>query len=210
VDLPAGKNLMGAFWQPRFVLADPATLATLPRRELVAGYGEVLKYALLGDPDQLGTLDAGAPLARQADVVRRCAAQKAAVVSADEREQTGARATLNLGHTVGHAIEAASFRRPAPLLHGEAVALGLVAAARVSRGAGLCGPDLEAQVAAACVRLGLPADLGPWRGDEVMQFLGVDKKREGARLRFIGLERPGVTRLVDLAPAEIVAFLRSP
>jgi 3-dehydroquinate synthase len=210
VDLAAGKNLVGAFWQPRFVLAAPETLATLPRRELVAAHGEVLKYALLAAPEWLDRVQLDAPAEARAELVLRCAAIKAGVVAADEQERTGARATLNLGHTVGHAIEAASLRTPRPLLHGEAVALGLVAAARVSHGAGVCDAGLERTVAAACARLGLPHDLTPWLGDEVMAFLGADKKRAGDKLRFVAVEAPGKVRLVDLAPAEILAFLRSP
>jgi 3-dehydroquinate synthetase len=210
VDLPAGKNLVGAFHQPRFVLAAPETLATLPRRELVAGFGEVVKYALLASPAWLERASPDAPAADLAELVLACAAIKARVVGEDEREQTGARATLNLGHTVGHAIEAASFSRPAPLLHGEAVALGLVAAARVSARAGVGDPALEAHIAAVNRRLGLPHDLAPWLGDDVMSYLSVDKKRAGARIRFIALEAPGRVRPVELSPAEIAGFLRSP
>jgi 3-dehydroquinate synthetase len=136
--------------------------------------------------------------------VRRCAAAKAAVVAADEREQTGARAALNLGHTVGHAIEQASGYR---LLHGEAVALGLVAAARVSARLGLADPALEGRVAAALGRCGLGTDLSPWLRAEVLAPIGVDKKRRGARVRFIALEDVGRWTPVDLAPDEIASLL---
>jgi 3-dehydroquinate synthetase len=135
-------------------------------------------------------------------LVRACAAHKAAVVSADERETTGARATLNLGHTVGHAIEAASGR-----LHGECVALGLVAAARVSERLGVSGP-LEGQVAAAVRRVGLDADLDRYLTDDVLSYVAVDKKRAGGKLRFIALEGIGATRIVDLTPAELGRVLR--
>jgi shikimate kinase/3-dehydroquinate synthase len=211
VDLDAGKNLVGAFWQPRFVLAAPETLRTLPRRELVAAFGEVVKYALLAAPDWLDRVIVDAGPDELTELVLRCATIKAAVVSADELERTGARATLNLGHTVGHAIEAASFTRPAPLLHGEAVALGLVAAARVSVAAGVAeDPDLEAQVVAVNARLDLPHDLGPWLGDDVMAFFGADKKRVGKEVTFIAIEAPGRVRSVGLSPAQITGFLRSP
>ncbi len=232
VDLAAGKNLLGAFWQPRFVLAALPTLATLPRRELMAGFGEVLKYALLDagfgpiealSLDLVATLDGGRPPAELAATVLRCAAYKADVVARDERELTGLRAVLNLGHTVGHAIEAASFATPTPLLHGEAVALGLVAAARVSARAGLGDAGLEARVVAACRRLGLPHELDPWLRPEVLAYLSVDKKRAGSQLKFIALERAGQTggpesvpvlhpqvRVVSFTTAQIEGFLRSP
>jgi 3-dehydroquinate synthetase len=208
VDMPAGKNLLGAFWQPRFVLAAPATLATLPPRELTAGYGEVLKYALLDEG--FGALDELAPGRAIEQLVLRSAAYKAGVVARDERELTGLRAVLNLGHTVGHAIEAASLRSAHPLLHGEAVALGLVAAARVSTRSGVAiESDLEARVSAACRRLGLPHDLDPWIRPDVLVYLGVDKKRAGSQLKFIALERPGHIRTVSLTPAQIEGFLRA-
>ena len=209
VDLPAGKNLAGAFWQPRFVLADPATLATLPPRELRSGWGEVVKYGLLGDRSLFERLESDGPPppndpARLGELVRRCAAIKAAVVSADEREETGLRASLNLGHTVGHAIELASGYG---LLHGEAVALGLRAAARVSSRLGLCDAGLEGRVAAALAGCGLVDPLEPWLEPRVLEHVGVDKKRRGARIGFIALEDVGRWRAVDLEPAELVRLL---
>jgi shikimate kinase/3-dehydroquinate synthase len=208
VDMPAGKNLLGAFWQPRFVLAAPSTLTTLPARELVAGYGEVLKYALLDAG--FGPIESLAPGKDVAATVLRSAAYKASVVARDERELTGLRAVLNLGHTVGHAIEAASLTTPSPLLHGEAVALGLIAAARVSTRAGVATePDLEARVTAACERLGLPSKLDPWIRPDVLLYLGVDKKRAGSLVNFIVLERPGQVRTLPLTPAQVEGFLRA-
>jgi 3-dehydroquinate synthetase len=206
VDLAAGKNLVGAFWQPRFVLADVATLATLPPRELAAAAGEVVKYGLLGDAQLFERLESDGLPSEHAELVLRCAAVKAAVVARDERELTSARAALNLGHTVGHAIELASGYR---LLHGEAVALGLVAAARVSARLGLADPALEARVAAALGRCGLDADLAPWLRAEVLSHVSVDKKRQGARVRFIALEAVGRWKAVDLEPAELAALLIS-
>ena len=132
------------------------------------------------------------------------------VVARDEREITGLRAVLNLGHTVGHAIEAASLRSDKPLLHGEAVALGLIAAARLSTRAGVSSvADLEARVTAACARLGLPHELDPWLRPDVMLYLGVDKKRAGTTLGFIAIERPGHVRTLQLTPAQIEGFLRA-
>jgi 3-dehydroquinate synthetase len=206
VDLPSGKNLVGAFWQPRFVLADPATLETLSARELRAAQGEVVKYGLLGDADLFTALEAGSEPA-PAELILRCARLKAAVVSADERETTGARATLNLGHTVGHAIEAASWKTDAPLLHGEAVALGLIAAARVSARTGVCDPALPERVTRLIARLGMNAELQPWLRDDVLAYVSVDKKRAAGKVRFIAVEAPGRTRTVDMTVEELKTAL---
>ncbi|HEV7557080.1 MAG TPA: bifunctional shikimate kinase/3-dehydroquinate synthase, partial [Kofleriaceae bacterium] len=147
IDVSAGKNLVGAFHQPRLVACGLATLATLPARERRAGFGELWKYALLDGRELWQAVDActawardgGEPTSELRTVIHRSIAYKAAIVSRDEREQTGHRALLNLGHTVGHAIESAS-----GMHHGEAVGLGLVAACRVS--AALGHPDLTGEV----------------------------------------------------------------
>ena len=146
IDLPAGKNLVGAFHQPSRVICHLATLDTLPARERRAGFGELWKYALLDGPALWSAVDACAAWAASGgprpaelrEVIRACVAYKAAIVSRDEREVTGQRALLNLGHTVGHAIEAET-----GLHHGEAIGLGLVAACRVSAALGLAPPEIE-------------------------------------------------------------------
>src|SRR5438309_4240378 len=137
-----GKNLIGAFHQPRLVVVDVATLRSLPRREFVAGLAEVVKYAVIRDAELFAALEAqldgllGLDESVLVPVVASCCEHKAAVVAADEREESGERAVLNFGHTVGHALEVLTeYRR---LLHGEAVAIGMVAAARVSQARGLC------------------------------------------------------------------------
>jgi shikimate kinase/3-dehydroquinate synthase len=215
VDLPAGKNLVGTFWQPRFVLADPSVLATLPAREMRAALAEVLKYGLLFDPPLFERLRAEGPPTDLTDIVSRCARWKAGVVAKDERETRsaeGGRALLNLGHTVGHAIEAASGATTGErgaLLHGEAIALGLIAAARVSERLGCAPPGLEAPIAATVEGLGLDAKLGPWLNDAVFSYLSVDKKRAGKKIRFVALEAVGRTRVVELGPEEIGRILRS-
>ncbi len=203
INLAAGKNLVGAFWQPRLVLADPDLLVSLPVRERRAAFGELAKYGLLdGDElyravDQLGPELAreqwkGGPPPALGAIIRRCAAIKAWIVSRDEREQSGERALLNLGHTVGHAIEAAAGY--GEILHGEAVGLGLVAASRVSAALGLAPRELEARVVATLGRAALPTDVGPWLRPDVLDRIGVDKKRTGNGLRFIGLAGPGQPR----------------
>jgi len=221
IDLPAGKNLVGAFHQPRLVHAHVPTLSTLPVRERRAGFGELWKYALLDGESLWAAVEAVAPWAAGDDggdgddlapppdelvaVIERAATLKAAVVSRDEREQTGERALLNLGHTVGHAIEAAADWR---LAHGEAVGLGLIAAARVSHRLGLAAADLEGRVVEALRATGLPAALDPWLGDDVLARVTVDKKRKGTHIGFIACAAPGDGRVIEVAPAQLADLLR--
>jgi shikimate kinase/3-dehydroquinate synthase len=214
VDLPAGKNLVGAFWQPRLVACATATLATLPARERRAGFGELWKYALLDGADLWravaacaawaaapGELEAPPPELR--GVIDRSIAYKAEIVGADERELTGTRALLNLGHTVGHAIETAS-----GMLHGEAVALGLLAACRVSAAVLGAPPELERELFAALAASGLPTDLDRWLTDDVLARVRVDKKRLGATLRFIAIREVGSCEPVEIAVTELPRILR--
>ena len=209
IDLPAGKNLVGAFHQPRLVWCNVETLETLPDRERRAGFGELWKYALLDGRELWDLVTACAPWAADGgdrpavlrEVIQRSIAYKAAIVGRDEREQTGQRALLNLGHTVGHAIESAS-----GLHHGEAVGLGLLAACRVS--AALGGPDLEAQVTEALVRSGLPADLRPFLSDDVLARVQVDKKRVGDKVRFVVIREVGRCETTEIAITEIRRILR--
>jgi len=208
-----GKNLIGAFWQPSLVLADPELLVTLPRRERMAAYGELVKYALLDEALMDDMLAIAEPLCAEAitvdehicDVIRRSAAVKVAVVSTDERER-GLRATLNLGHTLGHAIEKEAGL--GTLLHGEAVALGLIAACRVSAALGLCDPGLEERVRTMLEAAGLDVDLAPWLTEPVFERLRVDKKRTGSRIRFITVAAPGDVRLHDMEMDALVGALR--
>lgn len=214
INIAAGKNLVGAFWQPSFVLADPEVLATLPARERRAAFGELVKYALLDSEELFDQVDAVAP-AMAADtreipqelgeVIRRCAAIKSWIVTRDEREETGERALLNLGHTVGHAIEAATDY--AGFLHGEAVAIGLVAACRVSAALGIADADLEARTVATLERAGLDVALDPWLRDDVLSRIGVDKKRTGSRIRFVTLRAVGAPGLTDIELEELVRIL---
>lgn len=216
VNIAAGKNLVGAFWQPSLVLADPEVLSTLPARERRAAYGELIKYGLLDGEDLYAAVEAiadwvaadGSNDAPRAvtDVIRRCAAYKSWIICRDEREQTGERALLNLGHTVGHAIEAATGY--ARFLHGEAVGLGLVAACRLSARLGLCDAALEQRVAGVLRTAGLDADVGEWLRDDVLSRIGVDKKRTGDNVRFVTLAGVGQPQLTEIAIDELVRFLR--
>ena len=218
INLEAGKNLVGAFHQPSLVLCDPDLLATLPARERRAAFGELVKYALLDGDEMWAQVDElagaladetwrGAPPSL-VPVVRRSAAIKAAIVSTDEQERRGERALLNLGHTVGHAIEAAAGY--GALLHGEAVALGLVATCRVSAALGLAGVDLEERVTGSLERAGLDTDLDRWLRPDVLARMGVDKKRTGASIRFIAVEQPGRPQLVPIEVARLGEILAAP
>jgi len=209
INLSAGKNLAGAFHQPRAVFIDTGFLATLPQREFAAGAAEIVKYGLLGDAALYAEL-AAKPLvdagdARTASIVRQCCAAKAAVVQEDEHETkaTGGRALLNLGHTFGHAVEQVTgYKR---YLHGEAVGLGLVAAARLSERLGLLGAGeaakIETVVAAhrSPVRLEPALELGA-----LMAAMQRDKKVRAGKLRFVVLAGIGEAQTKDDVPTEPV------
>jgi 3-dehydroquinate synthase len=196
IDTPRGKNLIGAFHQPRLVLADLAALDTLPRRELVCGYAEVLKCALLGDDAFFGWLEAhgSSVLAREpralARAVRRSVEMKAAIVSLDEREGAGGqRALLNLGHTFAHAIEAETGFGEA-LKHGEAVGLGCAMAFRFSAELGLCPGEDAARAGRAAAAAGLPTRLAniagqPFSAPSLIAHMARDKKTQDGALTFI-------------------------
>ncbi|HET6519717.1 MAG TPA: 3-dehydroquinate synthase [Geminicoccaceae bacterium] len=214
-----GKNLIGAFHQPRLVLADTGALDTLPPRELRAGYAEVVKYGLLGDADFFAWLErcgaellAGDAAARRHAVVKSCLA-KAAIVAEDERESSGGRrALLNLGHTFAHGLEALTGYGDA-LLHGEAVACGMVLAFDLSARLGLCPPGDAERVRRHLASLGLPTTPtairpGGFPADALIEAMGRDKKVRDGRLTFVlarGIGRAFVTSDVD--PAALRALL---
>ncbi len=194
INAPQGKNLIGAFHQPRLVLADTSILTTLPRREMLAGYAEVVKYGLIRDPAFFQWLEAhGADLVQgeraelQHGVLESCRA-KAEVVAADERE-SGQRALLNLGHTFGHALEAETGYGD-ELLHGEGVAVGMVMAFDLSVQRGHCPPEDADRVRRHLAAVGLPtgfADLAPrhWDVERLIGHMSRDKKVSGGRITFV-------------------------
>jgi 3-dehydroquinate synthase len=205
-----GKNLIGLFHQPRIVIADTSLLATLPRRELLAGYAEVVKYAALGDADFFDWLEVHASAALAGDdaalvhAVAHSCRMKAAIVERDERE-SGERALLNLGHTFGHALEAATGFSER-LIHGEGVAIGMALAFRLSVTLGLCpGQDAERFIR-HLKAMGLPSSIAdiPGRPPDVAELIGHmahDKKASQGRLTFVllrGLGRAFVTRDVPM------------
>jgi len=219
IDTARGKNLIGAFHQPRLVLADLDVLGTLSDREMRAGYAEIIKYGLLGDFAFFEWLEREGPhvLQRRPDAlahaVARSVEMKAEIVAADEKE-AAARALLNLGHTFGHALEAETGYGEA-LLHGEAVAIGCAQAFRFSAGQGLCSGQDAARAEAAIAASGLPIRMDriegfPFSADTLLRHMGQDKKAEGGRLTFVLAKRLGeafVAKSVDAAAVR--AFLVS-
>lgn len=211
VNHPRGKNMIGAFHQPVAVLADTGVLRSLPRRELLAGVAEVIKYGLLGDIEFLGWLEArlDALLALDpavtAETVAHCCRMKAAIVAEDERESlgSGVRARLNLGHTFGHAIE--TYTGYTHWLHGEAVATGMVMAADCSARLGWLTPADARRVHDLIARAGLPVK--PPAGMQPAHFMDLmahDKKVAGGRLRLVLLKRLGEAVLsADFDPAAL-------
>jgi len=216
INTAQGKNLVGSFHQPRMVLADIDALDSLPRRELLAGYAEVVKYGLINDPAFFSWLEGhGADLiegdgaARRHAVMTSCAA-KAAVVAADERE-ADQRALLNLGHTFGHALEA-ECGYTGELLHGEAVAIGMVMAFELSAMLGLCPSEDPARVVRHLASVGLPtspAAIGRgFDASRLVHHMHQDKKVRDGRLTFVlarGIGRAFISREVE--PAQLEALL---
>jgi 3-dehydroquinate synthase len=209
IDTARGKNLIGAFHQPRLVLADTDVLSTLPLRELRAGLAEVIKAGLIEDSDLFAWLEGNAPavLALEPDAlataVVRAVEMKARVVAEDEHETTGRRALLNLGHTFGHALEAEAGYDGA-LLHGEAVALGCALALRFSAAQGLCPPDDVRRTEALLARSGLPTHLadiaGDFRAARLLDRMADDKKTDAGGLTLIlahGIGRAFIARGVQ-------------
>jgi 3-dehydroquinate synthase len=201
IDTARGKNLIGAFHQPRLVLADIEVLSTLPLRELRAGLAEVVKAAAIEDPDFFGWLESALPAVVEREpealtyAVVRAVEIKAAVVAADEHETGGRRALLNLGHTFAHAFEAEAGYETAALLHGEAVALGCALAFRFAAGQALCPkPDAD-RLQALLARAGLPTHLSDlprrFSAERLMDRMADDKKAEGGALTLILPRRIG-------------------
>jgi 3-dehydroquinate synthase len=205
INLPAGKNLVGAFHQPLAVACDVTTLATLPSRMLVEGLGEVVKYGLIDDPVVLERLEGSADLVLAGEpgvlreLVARSVAVKAAIVAADERE-AGVRAHLNLGHTYGHAVEALTGY--GTVLHGEAVAIGMVVALRLGVRLGRTPPALAERAEAVLRRLGLPTEGPVLERADVWDAMGRDKKAVAEGVRFVVLD--GLAAPVVVTPDRAV------
>jgi 3-dehydroquinate synthase len=213
INLAAGKNLVGAFHHPRAVIIAPEFLATLPPREFAAGMAEVIKYGLLGDAALFGRLEREPLAVKSSDlaaVIRRCCEMKAEIVRADERETAaeGGRALLNLGHTFAHAIEQVTGY--GTYLHGEAVAVGLAAAARLSVHLGNLSPADLARVERTLTAHALPVRLRtPLDRAALLAAMQHDKKVRAGRLRFVVLSRIGAAATrPDIAPAVVETVWR--
>ena len=219
INTPRGKNLVGVFQQPALVLADTDVLDTLPEREFRAGYAEVAKYGLIDRPDFFAWLEAnwrevfsGGPARTQA-IAESCRA-KADVVVRDEFE-TGDRALLNLGHTFGHALEAATAYDGTRLVHGEGVSIGMVLAHQFSSRMNLASPDDARRVEAHLSEVGLPISIEDIPGDlpgpeKLLDFIAQDKKVSRGALTFIltrGIGQSFVAR--DVPSSEVLAFLQT-
>jgi 3-dehydroquinate synthase len=208
INAAGGKNLVGAFYQPAAVLIDPETLATLPARELAAGYAEVVKYGLIDDPAFFAWCEAHGPAllagdgAARMEAIEHCVRAKARIVAEDERETSGRRALLNLGHTFGHAIEAESGYA---ILHGEAVAIGMVLAFRFSAARGLCAAGEAERVERHLAAVGLPTRVEIGSPTSLVAHMASDKKASAGRVAFIlarGIGEAFVDKSVELAEVE--------
>jgi 3-dehydroquinate synthase len=218
INTAAGKNLIGAFYQPSLVLIDPETLDTLPERELRAGYAEVVKYGLIDDADFFdwcGTNGAallGGDAKARTHAITHSVAAKARIVGEDERETSGTRALLNLGHTFGHALEAETGFSDR-LLHGEAVAAGMAIAFRFSASRGLCSPEDAKRVTDHLASVGLPTGARPATkadGKTLAAHMAHDKKRDGGTVPFLlarGIGQTYLDKTVTLD--EVATFLDS-
>jgi len=206
VDLPQGKNLVGAFKQPALVVIDPTVLVTLPAEEIRSGLAEVIKHGLIGAPDLFvelerrgrdrGTREQGDQAARIARSLR----VKIAIVEQDPFEQ-GRRAVLNLGHTVGHALEKLS---GFALRHGEAVSIGMVAAARIAAELDQAAPSLAGRIEAVLSAWGLPVQCPPFDADAIWEAMAHDKKRRGQSLRWVLPRAIGEVEITEDVPPQVI------
>lgn len=202
VDLPQGKNLAGAFWQPRMVICDPAALNTLPETILCDGVAEAIKCGAILDESLFAQLESRDLSAHVEEVISRCVDLKRLVVEEDERD-TGMRQLLNFGHTLGHAIEKESgFAVP----HGRAVAMGMVILTKITEQHGLTPAGTAARIADCCARYGLPTD-SPYPLETLCVHCMGDKKRAGASLMLVILERLGHAVLYPVKAEELSSFV---
>ncbi|HEY3392111.1 MAG TPA: 3-dehydroquinate synthase [Lacipirellulaceae bacterium] len=212
VNLPGGKNLVGAFWQPRGVVIDVDVLDTLPQREFRAGLAEVVKYGVIQDAEFFALLEANVAPINSRDhavltrIIERCCRLKADVVEQDEREVSGLRAILNYGHTFGHAFEAATGYEE--LLHGEGVAMGMMCAARLAQRIGRVDAAFVQRQRALLEAFGLQLTVPDVAPDELIELMYRDKKVDRGKLRFVLPSRMGHVECVSgVATEDIVAAL---
>jgi 3-dehydroquinate synthase len=207
VDLPQGKNLVGAFWQPKTVLIDPDCLETLPRRVLCDGMGEVVKYGMIANAGLFETLESVSGIEGLSglweDVVLTCCDEKRRLVVEDERD-TGRRAILNFGHTLGHAYELAGHYEK--YTHGEAVAAGMAEMLRVEEKRGRGAAGLRARLCTVLEKYGLPTEI-PCTAEEYAAAIGLDKKAKGRTINLVEVTRPGSAEIVPTDVGELLRLL---
>ena len=208
INLPGAKNMVGAFWQPSFVLIDTQVLETLPEREYLSGLAEVVKYGVILDKDFFEYLEQHVVQLRQREpdtlrrVIARCCRLKADVVEADERETSGRRAVLNYGHTFAHAFEAVAGY--GQLLHGEAVSIGMICASLLAQRMGRIPADVTQRQRELLRGLGLPTQVPSLSDESLWRAMSHDKKVEHGQLRFVLPDRLGHVELVSGVDAEPV------
>jgi len=208
IDLAAGKNLVGAFYQPKLVFADTGVLKTLDKRQIRNGLAEAIKYGIIGDAKLFGFIEANHKKFLKGDIkvlnfiVRRCARIKAKIVSEDEKETKGLRTVLNFGHTVGHAVEAAG--RYDQYHHGESVGLGMRVAARISLTLGLLAASQELRINRLISSVGLPEKIKGVRLAKILDLMRHDKKFTAGHNRFVLVQKIGKVKVVNDIPASII------
>ena len=208
VDLPQGKNLVGAFYQPRFVLSDVKTLSTLPTRELSSGWAEAIKHGLILDKELLSTFEKNIEKLKSLDpeiatqIIRDSVAIKANIVSQDEKETLGIRILLNYGHTIGHAIESAT--KYTQYLHGEAVSVGMMAAASISRSMGLLGESEVKRQRSVLASFGLPINAYGLNSADILEAMRSDKKTSGGQINWVLLDGIGNAVTNNCVPNDYV------
>ncbi len=204
IDLAAGKNLAGAFYQPKTVLCDPTLLNTLTPSTLADGCGEVIKYGVLGSEELFShMMEKGTAFDRE-PVLDACIRMKARIVQEDEFDK-GTRQLLNFGHTLGHAVEKIS---NFSISHGSAVSIGMAGLAKCAAAEGLCAADLPAKIAAACEKCGLPTEM-PYAPQAVYDAMLSDKKRDGDTLSLVLPEKIGKCMLYPLSVSALLPFLEN-
>ena len=206
INLPGAKNMVGAFWQPKFVLIDTDVLSTLAEREFRAGLAEVVKYGVILDESLFEYLECNVDAINSrdatvlAETIARCCQLKADVVKADERETSGLRAKLNYGHTFGHAIEAIT--NYGEFLHGEAISIGMICASRLAESLSMIDPTITQRQETLLQQFGLPTEMPALDVDALMDAMQHDKKVKHGKLRFILPDRLGNVELVgEVSPA---------
>ncbi|MFH1690954.1 MAG: 3-dehydroquinate synthase [Candidatus Omnitrophota bacterium] len=214
LDTKCGKNLIGAFYQPKFVLTEIAFLKTLPKKEILAGLAEIIKYALIKDKQLFAFLKKhildifGFKQKSLHHIIAACASIKAKIVSKDEYDKKGERIVLNFGHTVGHAIEAVSNFK---INHGDAVSMGMIYACRLSRKKNLISEKDASEIIGFIRKIGLPSNMPKIQPEKIIKAMQFDKKVKKGKLRFVLIKKVGETKITeDLSREDILEALKQP